>query len=52
MDDFIRADDEDIDMEDGNNDEKKRKKHAHLLFKPFNTWKNIKDWHFALKHGE
>lgn len=52
MDDFIRPDDEDIDMEDGENDEKKRKKYAHLLFKPFNTWRNMKDWHFALKHGE
>jgi chromosome transmission fidelity protein 4 len=55
MDDFIRPDDEDIDMEDGGeggNEEKKRKRHAHLHFKPFNTWKNLKDWHFALKHGE
>lgn len=53
MDDFIRPDDEDIDMIDGEGDEeKKRKKYAHLLFKPFNTYKSLKDWHFALKHSE
>jgi hypothetical protein len=46
LDEFI---DEDINMED---ESKKRKRHAHILFKPFNTWKSLKDWHFALKHGE
>jgi hypothetical protein len=52
MDDFIRPDDEDIDMDDPEREEKKRKKHAHIQFKPFNTFKTIKDWHFALKHNE
>lgn len=52
MDDFIRPDDEDIDMDDPEREEKKRKKYAHIQFKPFNTWKTIKDWHFALKHNE
>jgi ferredoxin-like protein FixX len=52
MDDFIRPDDEDIDMDDPDKDEKKIKKHAHIQFKPFNTYKNIKDWHFALKYNE
>lgn len=54
MDDFIRPDDEDIDMDDdaAGNEEKKRKKHSHIHFKPFNSWKNVKEWHFALKHGE
>jgi hypothetical protein len=52
MDDFIRPDDEDIDMENAEDEEKKRKKHAHLLFKPFNSHKNLKDWHLALKHSE
>ena len=51
LDDFIRPDDEDIDM-DNNDEEKNRKKYSHVQFKPFNTWKTLKDWHFALKHGE
>ena len=41
--------DEDMNMED---EDKKRKRHSHLLFKPFNSWKSLKDWHFSLKHGE
>ncbi len=53
MDDFIRPDDEDEDMDDDPEAaEKRRKKHCHIQFKPFNTWKNLKDWHFALKYGE
>lgn len=53
LDDFIRPDDEDIDMEDNQEEaEKKRKKHSHIQFKPFNTWKNLKEWHFQLKYGE
>lgn len=52
MDDFIRPDDEDMDMDDKEREEKRRKKYAHLLFSPFNTWKNLKGWHFSLKHGE
>jgi len=52
MDDFIRPDDEDIDMDDPDKDAKKRKKNAHIQFKPFNTYKNIKDWHYTLQYGE
>ena len=54
LDDFIRPDDEDMDMDDNGEgaDEKRRKKYSHVQFKPFNTWKNLKDWHFSLKYGE
>jgi hypothetical protein len=53
MDDFISPeDDEDVEMAGADNEEKKRKRHAHIQFKAFNTYKNIKDWHFALKNGE
>ncbi|TNV85001.1 hypothetical protein FGO68_gene11836 [Halteria grandinella] len=52
MDEFIRPDDEDIDMENGDDEQKKLKRNAHILFKPFNTHKSLKDWHFALKHSE
>lgn len=45
--------DEDEDMVDGAEKEaKKSKKYSHLLYKPFNTYKDRKAWHFALKHGE
>lgn len=37
-------------MNDDN--ELKAKKYSHIYYKPFNTYKNSKDWHFALKHGE
>ena len=50
FDDFISP--EDDEMDGGENEEKKRKRHAHLHFKPFNTFKTLKDWHFSLKHGE
>lgn len=49
--DNYEEDDED-DMEIDGNDEKKRSKYSHIYFKPFNTYKDVKDWHFALKHGE
>ena len=43
-----------MDMDDNGEgaDEKRRKKYSHVQFKPFNTWKNLKDWHFSLKYGE
>lgn len=39
-------------IDDADKEEKNRKRYSHLLFKPFNTYKNVKEWHFALKHGE
>ena len=31
---------------------KLNKKNSHIYFKPFNEWKNLKDWHYELKDGE
>lgn len=49
LDDYEEDEDE---MEVDGNDESKLKKHSHIYYKPFNTYKNMKDWHFALKNGE
>lgn len=50
--DLDNYEEDDEGMEVDENDEKNRKKYSHIYFKPFNVWKNQKDWHFALKHGE
>ena len=42
---------EDVDMVD-ENDEKRRKKYAHIYYKPFNSYKSLKDWHYKLDQGE
>lgn len=41
--------DEDMEMED---EEKKRRRYAHIYYKPVNTWKSSKDWHFKLQKRE
>jgi hypothetical protein len=48
--DNYEEDDDEMDI-DGN-EENKMKKYSHIYFKPFNTYKSMKDWHFALKNGE
>ena len=49
----LDAYEEDDDMDaDGEPDEKSRKKNSNIYFKPFNEWKNLKDWSFELKDGE
>jgi hypothetical protein len=42
------GDDEDLEMER----EKDTKKNSHIIFKPFNEHKNLKDWHYELRDGE
>ena len=31
---------------------KKRKRYAHIYYKPFSTYKNLNDWHYQLEMGE
>lgn len=46
-------DDVDDDMDDGMSDaQKKKKKMSHIYFRPFNEYKNLKDWHYEIEDGE
>jgi len=46
LDEFI---DEDMEMED---EDKKRRRYSHILFRHANTWKTAKDWHYRLEKRE
>ena len=47
--DKYEEDEEDEDMLD---DEKKNKKKSNIYFRPFNEWKNMKEWNYSLENGE
>ena len=44
-------DDDEMEVVD-DDDTKYNKKNSQIYFKPFNEWKNLKDWHYELKDGE
>ena len=48
-------DDDDEVGEDGDmavEEAKRRKKNSNIFFKPFNEWRDVKEWTFELKNGE
>ena len=49
--DNYEEDDEMENLEDEENSAH-NKKNSQIYFKPFNEWKNLKDWHYELKDGE
>jgi hypothetical protein len=51
LDKYEEEEDDDLDM-DNEKEAKNSKKNSHIIFKPFNEHKNLKDWHFELKDGE
>lgn len=53
LDNYEEDDEMDIDDEDQlENDDKKKKKYAHIYYKPFSSYKTLKDWHYKLDLGE
>lgn len=42
------AEDNDMDQDDMF----KRRKNSNIQYKPFNEWKDVKEWNFELKNGE
>ena len=53
--DDVLVDDPDTEDEDemgADNDLFKRRKNSNIQFKPFNEWKDVKEWNYEFKHGE
>lgn len=50
LDKYEEDEDEDEDMIDGaSQTQKAKKKNSQIYFRPFNEYKNLKDWHFEIQ---
>lgn len=50
--DLDKYEEDEDEVMDGTHENKKNKNNSHIYFRPFNEWKNLKDWHFELTDHE